>query len=302
MMLKKRILLTGSTGFIGNELYKKLLGREVVILNRSEMPIRSGDKYYHYDMRSDTSVFDEVGTVIHCAGIAHSKDTQSMHEVNVQQTIELARASMDAGVSKFIFLSSIGVNGKSTFTPFDESSSCEPYDEYSRSKFEAELELKKLVAGSEMNLVIVRPPLVYGPDAKGSFNLLIKLCKSRIPLPFLLFNNKKSFIFVENLVSFLIACIDVKFSKTELFLISDMSDVSTSELIALIRNKLGRPVFLFPFPVTILKYLLSIIGKKDLVSKLEDPLQVDSRYAVKFTGWKPQITLSEGLERSISNR
>jgi UDP-glucose 4-epimerase len=217
-------------------------------------------------------------------------------QVNYHATVRLAQTAKDLGVKKFIFTSSIQVNGESTQTePFSEISKPIPANSYALSKLEAEKALQNIC--SNMDLIIIRPPLLYGPHCKGNFQSLIKLCKLPVPLPFgLSTNNKRSLLYVGNFSDFVIRCIESS-GKTGIYLIADDIPLSTASMIKLIRESLGSRSLLMPIPY--LDNFLQLIGKKDVATKLLGSLEVDITKAKKDFNWTPPYTPKEGIYRTI---
>jgi nucleoside-diphosphate-sugar epimerase len=245
--------------------------------------------------------------VIHLAARVHVireavDDTLAeFRHVNTEGTINLARQSASAGVRRFIFLSTIGVNGSSTlprkvFAPSDTPS---PHDPYSMSKYEAEIGLDSIAQSTGMELVIIRPPLVYGPKNPGNMARLFKVTDTGIPLPLTaLGTNIRSFVGVSNLIDLILHCLVHPAAANQTFHVSDDDDISTAELLRRMGKALGKPVRNLPIPQTMLKTGLRLIGKGEWVDKLCGDLRVDISETKRVLGWKPKVTMEEELERT----
>lgn len=307
------ILLTGATGFIGRCLVK-LLSENILInvVGVSRVSQHENSPRIRYvqmpDMQSTNDwnhAIDGCEVVIHLAGRAHvlqdssSDPLAEFRAVNVQGTLTLARQAMTAGVKRFIFISSIGVNGShTTDKPFDEHSVAAPHADYALSKLEAEQGLRELVQGSDMQLVIIRPPLVYAGSAPGNFQRLLKLVASGVPLPFALVDNRRSMIALENLVSFIGLCVEHPAAANELFLISDGTDVSTPEIIYNLAKGMGRNAYLCPLPDSLMRWGASLLGKQAMYSQLCGSLAIDSRKTQNLLGWRPVVSAVDALQQA----
>jgi UDP-glucose 4-epimerase len=237
--------------------------------------------------------------------VLNDKSENSYHayaEVNIATTNNLALQAANMGVKRFIFISSIKVNGETTsMVPFNELNTPSPEDDYGKTKYEAENELRVIAANSNMEIVIIRPPLIYGKGVKANFKNLIKLCHYKLPLPFGAIDNKRSMVYIENLVDFIITCASHPKAANQTFLISDDKDVSTTELIQTIRQSLGLPALLIPMPQKWLVYLLNLIGKNSLAIRLCGNLQVDISKAKTLLDWKPPYTFKQGIQKTIDS-
>ena len=309
------ILLTGSTGFVGSALLhelQKLSGYSVICAARK----KASDVVYpsvevgNIDSETDYSeALIGKDVVIHPAARAHiMKDEVAdplaeYQKVNVAGSENLARQAAAAGVKRFIYISSVKVSGESTSgkVPYTESMTAAPEDAYGQSKYEAEEALKKIAEETGMELVIIRPPLVYGPGVKANFLSLLKLSKLSVPLPFGLVNNQRSMIYRENLVDFIIQCIDHPNAANQTFLISDGHDLSLSNLIRTIRKAMNKPAWLLPVPISLFKLAGKLTGKTAVVDRLVGDLQVDSSKAQRLLGWKPPYTVEEGIKATVAD-
>lgn len=252
-----------------------------------------------------SATLTNVTVVIHCAGLAHVPySTDKSHlsvfrSVNVDSTLRLATQAANSGVKRFIFISSIKVNGELTLPnfPFSELDTPLPSDNYGQSKMEAEILLQKLSDKSGMEVVIIRPPLVYGPGVKANFSALIKLIGSGWPLPLGSINNKRSFIGIDNLVDFIITCISHPNASNNVFLVSDGNDLSTTELVLKIAQTMGVRARLIPIPNKMLRVFGIIIGRKTEASKICNNLQISIAKANLVLRWSPVLSVEHGLKK-----
>ena len=310
-----KVLITGISGFIGNALAKKLSSiptYEVVGTTRSLTNKNCTEEKIHYvtvdDITAETNwseALDGVDVVVHLAGRAHvlkgDPDAESkFRTVNFDGAINLARQALEANVKRFVFISSIGVNGSHTIdAPFNELSTPAPTAAYGISKHDAEQALRKLVTKNKnMELVIIRPPLVYAAHAPGNFQRLLKLVASGIPLPFGVIKNQRSVVALENLIDFIIVCIRHPAAANELFLISDADDVSTVEIAKHLAEGMGQKSFLIPLPLILIRAGVSLIGKQALYSQLCESLTIDCTKALNLLDWKPVINSRAALQEA----
>ncbi|GIU46648.1 UDP-glucose 4-epimerase [Shewanella colwelliana] len=300
------ILVTGGTGFVGDHLLKRLLadGFEPLCLVRvnSDLPVES---YVIPDLNSQTrfdNVFRGIDLVIHCAARVHAMNDQSSNlldefrEVNTAGTINLARQAVDAGVKRFIFVSTIKVNGESTAIgkPFTESDDRCPEDFYGKSKSEAEVQLLELAKETGLEVVIIRPTLVYGPGVKANFASLLKLVSKGLPLPFgCIKDNKRSLVSVKNLVDLIVTCVDHPKAANQVFLVSDDHDISTAEMVKHMSQAQGKSCRLLPVPLWCYRLVGKFTGKMDVVDRLLGSLQVDITHTKNTLGWTPPQTLED---------
>ena len=320
-----KVLLTGATGFIGKAVIEGLLSDscevKAFVRQFSEVIPLAVEQVIVGDLAdltlSDTSClsrnFKDIDVVVHTAARVHIMNDSSnplakFRKVNRDATLVLARCAAEAGVKRFIFLSSIKVNGELTgpsqpFTPDDVHV---PDDPYGLSKYEAEQGLLALAQKTKMDVVIIRPPLVYGPGVKGNFASMIKWMNKPLPLPFGAIHNQRSLIALDNLVSFISLCIDLEKSSkasNQVFLICDGEDVSTTQLLKKIGqafslySPLGAKAWLLPVPVYIMAYLAKLLGKGDIANRLFCSLTVDSSKACDLLGWKPLVDIDEQLAK-----
>jgi nucleoside-diphosphate-sugar epimerase len=221
--------------------------------------------------------------------------------LNTDGTLNLARKAAAAGVHRFICLSSIKVNGEATHygRPFTPDDLAAPQDPYGISKHEAEVGLREITRTTEMQVVIIRPTLVYGEGAKGNFKSLMKLVAKSLPLPLDSIKNRRSFVGIDNLVDFIITCLEHPAAANETFMVSDGEDLSTPDLIRRMARAMNRPARLLSVPVWALKAGASLLGKGDAVQRLCGNLQVDISKSRELLGWSPPISVDEGLRRAV---
>ena len=305
--MKKNILITGSSGFIGRHLVKSLEcnnDRDLILLSRRldpEAPFLQ--LVASLESITEPVIEYEIDTVVHLAGIAHRSSVESnstddfFKKINTNATLNLAKVLSRKGLKRFVFVSSIGVNGTSTNAPFTDTTVPSPHTNYALSKYEAEEGLKTLSQELGFELVIIRPPLVYGLSAPGNFESLVKLV-SKVPvLPFGFTNNLRSFISVDNLASFLSICVSHPKAAGEIFLISDGEDVSTKEFTNAIAKGLGRSLYQLPVPVNLMNFVAKLLGRGKQAEQLFGSLQVNSSKASELLGWKPSETMSQAMKK-----
>jgi len=306
------ILITGATGFVGRSVVKQLLNKhyDVRACSRQDnvgMP-NAAEIFTIGDIAGDTAWHQAllgVDVVIHCAARAHIMNDLALdplvefRKMNRDATLNLAIQVADAGVKRFIFISSIKVNGEETSVdlPFKPDDKNIPTDPYGLSKYEAEQGLLALAKETGMEVVIIRPPLVYGPNVKANFASMMAWVNKGVPLPFGAIHNQRSLIALDNLVSFIMLCMNHPKAVNEVFLVSDNEDVSTSELLRKVAKAFGRQSRLMPVPVGLMTFCAKLIGKGDVANRLFSSLQVDSSKAGDLLGWKPVVTMDEQLKK-----
>ena len=301
--------MTGANGFIGKAISRALIhhGFEVIGAVRQPFELDGASilKISGVDGQTDWSEsLAGVECVIHTAARTHViKDTaaspyEEFYKVNVAGTLNLAQQAVKQGVRRFIFISSIGVNGNHSSKPFNESDRPNPREPYAVSKYEAEQKLMVLAKETELQVVIIRPPLVYGLNAPGNFGSLMRWVNKGVPLPLGAINNKRSLVALDNLVSFVIHCVDHPKAANEIFLIADGEDVSTTELITQTAKALGKKPLLIPVPVGLMQLAAKILGQEAMANRLFGSLQINNAKAKELLGWKPAITMTEQLQKS----
>jgi nucleoside-diphosphate-sugar epimerase len=316
-MTDLKILLTGSNGFIGtffcsyaikHALNVRAASRKIKI-NFSHSSVNF---IFLKDLNSSTEwsdALDMVDVVIHLAAHVHVLNDaevdplNAFREVNVDATLNLARQAFKAGCKRFIFISSIGVNGAMTFIgkTFSENDPPSPHNAYAISKWEAEQALLNLAFETGLEVTIIRPPLVYGNNAPGNFGKLSRAVQKGWPLPLGAVHNQRSLIALDNLVDFIITCMNHPNAANQTFLVSDGQDLSTTELLKGMAKAAGVPSRLLPIPVWALQTAASVLGKGDVIQRLCGNLQVDISKARNLLGWTPPISVEEGLRRAMKS-
>ena len=305
------VLVTGASGFVGKVLCRQLLDRGVIlsVLTRNMLELGQGVKQYVFEgletVQPKAEWFDGIDVVIHLAARVHQMQSDPEHEARLQMTanrdatLKLASMAAESGVKQFIYLSSIKVNGEHTEgrPPFSESDSPAPVDFYGQSKWEAEQGLYQLVEGSDLNVTVIRPPLVYGEEVKANFRALLKLCGKGLPLPFGLINNGRSIVSVDNLVSFIICCCVNQAALNQTFMVADRHAISTPALVRLMASSQGRSAVLLPFPVVALMLLAMLVNKKSAVERLVQSLELDCSKAEQLLGWFPPAATDNEFKR-----
>ena len=253
-----------------------------------------------------TDALSGVKVVVHLAARVHIMRDEAadplaeFRRVNVEGTLNLARQAAEAGVRRFVYLSSIKVNGEQTLLgkPFTEQDLPTPLDPYGMSKYEAEEGLRKLAQKTGMEVVVIRPVLVYGPGVKANFLNMMRWLHKGVPLPLGAIHNRRSLVALDNLVDLIVTCIDHPAAANQIFLVSDGEDLSTTELLRRMGLALGRPARLIPVPVSLLTAWAALLGRRDMAQRLCGSLQVDISKTQTLLGWKPPISVDEGLRRT----
>ncbi len=301
------IAITGYSGFVGTELLKKInTEKQHLLLGRK--PISGNYKHQYFDLSNSVQKLDLSGAkvLIHCAARVHIMNDNSenpideFRAVNTKGTLNLATQAAQAGVKRFIFISTIKVNGESTTgrKPFNEQE-CSPEDPYGVSKAEAEQQLLALGQQTGMEIVIIRPPLVYGEGVKANFASLMRLVNKGFPLPFRSINkNKRSLVSVYNLVDLIKVCVEHPNAANKVFLVSDDHDLSTAEMVQLMAKVQGKSNVALPVPTTLFSIAGSILGKKHVVDRLIGSLQVDITHTKDTLKWIPPYSVEDGFKLS----
>lgn len=302
------ILVTGATGFVGRALIAELSRRQIVYRPISRAARRGFHAMGAIDGQTDWSeALTGIKTIVHLAARVHvMNDTAAdplaaFRAVNVDATLNLARQAARAGVRRFIFLSSIKVNGEGTTPgrPYKASDTAHPQDPYGQSKWEAEQALLALGDATGMEIVIIRPPLVYGPGVKANFAALMRWVQRPVPWPFGLVDNRRSLVFVGNLVDFIVLCAGHASRGRQVFLVSDGKDLSTGELIARLAKAMGQKPMLLPIPPALLRMAAAMLGRRAAADRLLGSLQVDIGETLAATGWVPPHSVDEGLRQTV---
>lgn len=308
-----RVLITGADGFVGSALFRALLGSahyDVAGSTRSHSLSDSADaKIFSVgNISRDTDwtlALKGQNVVIHTAaktygqGSMTSRQQQELREVNVHGTLNLARQAAEAGVKRFVFLSSVKVNGEQTKAGalFSENDKPNPSDFYGESKLEAEIGLRRLSEETGLEVVIIRPPVVYGPGAKGNFSKLIHMVQKGRPLPLGAAKNKRSFVAIDNLVDLISTCLNHPEAAGHVFLVSDGEDLSTADLVRSLARAADQKIKLLYVPASVMRVSAMCIGKSAYAIKLLGSLQVDLSKAKEILGWTPPVSVEEGLRR-----
>jgi UDP-glucose 4-epimerase len=309
------ILVTGATGFVGKAVVQRLLavdesGCVAVAVRRDDqkwpervLPHMMGE----LEPATNWSVaLEGVSLIVHCAARVHimqesaTDPLEEFRRINVQSTLNLARQAVAARVLRFVFVSSIKVNGEATqlgrlFTADDTPA---PLDAYGVSKMETEQGLREITRQTGMEVVIIRPPLVYGPGVKANFATMMRWLNRGVPLPLGAIHNQRSLVALDNLVDLIVTCFTHPAAANQTFLVSDGEDVSTTDLLRRLGQALGCPARLIPVPVSWLKLLSAAVGKQDVAQRLCGSLQVDISKTRRLLGWTPPLSLDEGLKKA----
>lgn len=310
--IKKRVLLTGATGFVGSALQQRILADDqydLTIAVRRVVEQPSIVQAVHVaDLTADTDWSDAlqgVDVVIHSAARAHvlvehaSDPLFEFRKANVEGALAIAQQALSAGVKRFVFISSIGVNGAATTDkPFTESDVPAPHAPYALSKLEAELALKTLCENREMELVTIRPPLVYAGHAPGNFARLLKLVSFGLPLPFALVKNQRSMVALDNLVDFVLCCISHPKAANQVFLIADQDALSTPAMLRYLSGGMDKSMLLFPLPVVFMRFCAKLVGREALFNQLCGSLEIDSSKARTLLGWTPPVSSQEAMRKT----
>ena len=314
--MKRRILVTGASGFVGQALVAHLVGldsNEVVAMMRASPANRlAGARYVAAgDMtagRLGAATLEGVEVIVHAAARVHvlnddkAKSAIEFDRVNVTATLELAHQAVAAGVRRFVFLSSIGVNGVQTDIgkPFTEADPPNPHNPYADSKLKAEQGLLLLSEQSGLELVIIRPPLVYGPGVRANFAALMRAVQRGWPLPLACVHNLRSMVAMDNLLSFIATCVDHPQAANTTFLVSDGQDISSPDLVRGLAQALGVAARLVPVPVSALQFVGRALGRGDVIQRVCGNLRVDISKARRVLAWQPPVSMNEGLRRAVA--
>lgn len=306
-----KILLTGATGFVGKSLHKQLDDHTVIMTSRSVIPgnITHSFKKTISSTEDFSECLNDVDIVIHTAARVHQMNDHSENplsefmETNCFGTLNLARQAAISGVKRFIFLSSIKVNGEQSHPgkPFRFDDPRRAVDPYGKSKAEAELGLLKIADDTQLEVTIIRPPLVYGPGVKANFAALLKLASKNLPLPLGSVSNRRSFVALDNLVSLIVTCIDHPKAANQVFLVSDDSDVSTPTLFTIMVEAFGKKSLLFNINPILLKGVARLIGKGPMIDRLCKDLRLDIEHTKNLLDWAPVISLVDGVKVCVSD-
>lgn len=306
--MSMRVLVTGASGFVGRALCPALRTDGHSVLRAVRRDDGQPDTVVSGDLGPSCEWLDRVecpDVIVHLAARVHQMnerqdDAERLHqEANTQGTLALARRARERGVRRFVFVSSVKVNGEGRSQPYRADDIPRPADAYARSKADAEAGLMQIAAqGGGMEVVIIRPPLVYGPGVGGNFGSLLKWVRRGYPLPLAsVTGNRRSFVAIDNLVSLIVLCIDHPSAVGAIWMVSDDQDVSTAVLLRRMAAALGRPVRLLPLAPSLLGLVATICGKQAAMVRLCGDLSVDVSATRRTLGWSPVVSLDEGLRR-----
>ena len=309
------ILVTGASGFIGRYLCAELESRGNAVRRAVRRALPDGTSGVSFSVGDFCGLTDwtealyRTDIVVHLAARAHVLRDEASHplaefrRVNVDGTMNLARQAHVAGVRRLVFVRSIGVNGAETLgRPFTAEDVPSPHSPYAISKFEAETELREFARGAGMEVVIVRPPMVLGPEAPGNLGRLVRYLGLGMPLPLGAIKNKRSLVSVDNLVDLISLCLTHDSAPGNTFLVSDGEDISTTELLRRLSNAMGRRPWLLPVPTSVLRGMAVLLGKGALAAQICGSLQVDIEKTRRVLSWTPPLSLDEGIRRSVADR
>lgn len=309
-----RVLVTGANGFVGSALCSRLAGSDyelsLAVRQMSHDRPATGQEAIVGDIGPETDWHEAlmgVDVVVHLAARVHVMDETAadplaaFRAVNLEGTERLARMAAAQGVKRLVFLSTIKVNGEATLDqPFTEKDAPAPQDAYALSKWEAEQMLLSVAAETDLEVVIIRTPLVYGPGVKGNFLRLLKLVSAGIPLPLGSISNCRSMICLDNLVDLLCCCLENPSAANQMFLVSDGEDLSTPQLLQGLARAMGTSARLFPLPLVFLNAALRLVGKQEEFNRLAGSLCIDSDYVRKRLGWQAPVSVDIGLQRTVA--
>ncbi len=310
-----RVLVTGANGFVGRALCLNLKQQGYLVRRVSRIASAQCEGVENTivgpidGMTNWLPALSHVDVVVHLAARVHvMSDTtvdplMEYRNVNVKGCLNLARQAAAAGVKRLIFLSSIKVNGEITQPghPFTADDVPAPQEPYGISKLEAEQGLRAIAVETELAVVVIRSPLVYGPGVGANFNAMLKAVASGVPLPLGAIDNRRSLVALDNLVNLITICLEHPKAVNQIFLVSDGEDLSTKELIGRVAKAMGKPARLFSVPVQLLKIGGALTHRQSAVRRLCESLQVDISKTTAFLGWTPPITVDEGIRRVLVN-
>lgn len=303
-----RVLVSGASGFIGKALCATLVSQHAVYgtTRREEDNLISGVNKLLWDgTDAALEALPQVDVIVHLAARVHfmrdsaAEPLTEFRLANVEMTRNLARWAAARGVKRFVFISTVKVNGEMTQPgrPFSPDDVPAPKDAYGVSKFEAELALQKICVEAGMEFVVIRPPLVYGPGVGGNFRMLLHWVQRGIPLPLGAVDNRRSLVALDNLIDLIAVCLTHPAAANQVFLVADAETISTPELLLKIARSCGRRIRLLPVPPAWLRCCAAILGKRSMADRLLSSLVVDSTKACDLLGWRPPVSMEEQLEK-----
>ena len=304
-----KLLVTGATGFVGTTLGSRLaeLGYEVVPSVRGKSGLPNEVVVGNLDVLTDWRLaFVNCDAVIHLAARVHVMNEPSQNPLalyratNTEGTLNLARQAAQSGVKRFVFISTIKVNGEGRDAPYRETDAAAPEDPYAISKWEAEQGLRQIERETGMEVVILRPPLVYGPGVKANFQRLLQVVRRGWPLPLGAIQNRRSLLYLGNFVDAIRLCVEHPAAAGQTFLLDDGEPVSTPELIRALARAMGRPARLLAVPVGVLEFAGALLGRRAAVARLTGSLWVDSSAIRTRLGWTPPFSMAAGLAATVA--
>ena len=314
--MKKNILITGASGFLGSnlvELYMRDKVYKIYAASRKKINAQYNDCFFlnDFDLNKDKNLtlkYLNIDYIIHCAGVAHDcydspQSLLNLNAVNVQGTIRLARQAIQNRVKKFIFISSVKVYGEDSRNRILQADDTPgPIGPYASSKLLAENALWEMTKNTETRLIVIRPPLIYGPAVKANFLKLTKLI-SRLPIiPVNCFSEPRDYVYIENLYDFINVCIVNPLADDQTFLVSDGKDITFDQLILSFLKILNRKPLLLPVPLAIIKLCAFLAGKSSELKKVMVPFQVSIEKNKRLLDWEPKFTMNEGLIKTLIDR
>lgn len=308
----RNILVTGANGYIGTALCNHLINRGNQVIGVARGKKREGKTVIVDDIAAFDGwqeVLGGIDAIVHLAGRAHilkdraNDPLEEFRRINTRATIKLAEAAALAGVKRMIFISSIGVNGNATYEKqFSVNDIPQPHSDYAHSKYEAELALHDIACRTGLEVTIIRPPLVYGPNAPGNYGSLMRWLASGRPLPLgAITMNRRSFVSLDNLVDLIEVCTNHPSAANQTFLVSDGEDLSTTDLLCRVSSAMGKTPKLFPVPPSLLRFFANAIGKRDVAQRLLDDLRVDIQHTCNMLAWKPPFSVDDSIKKSAIN-
>ncbi|MFM2588595.1 UDP-glucose 4-epimerase family protein [Vibrio sp. TBV020] len=308
-----KLLVTGSSGFVGRQLTKQcaLNGWEVCSVSRARTQESLCPSTFVVDSIDGAtdwhSAFVGIDCVVHCAARVHqmkeskAEAIKAYRETNTEGTLNLARQAAQAGVKRFVFVSSIKVNGEfsNPKQPFLPDSTYVPANPYGLSKYEAEVQLRQLAKETGLEVVIIRPPLVYGPEVKANFLSMMRWMDKGVPLPLGAIHNSRSVVYLDNLVDLLLTCCRHPKAAGEVFLVSDDNDISTTQLLNTVASAMGKSARLLPIPMSLITFSAKLIGKPQLSQRLCGSLQADITKTKTLLEWVPPVSFEEGIQKTV---
>lgn len=311
--MQTKILITGSNGFLGQYLCQFLAEQNYLVLAQT----RKAQTFSYpniininFDLNDSLDNIDlrKVEVIIHCAGRAHimneiaASPLEAYRQTNVQGTLNLAKKAVQSGVKRFIYLSSIKVNGEqTTIRPFKPSDIVNPEDPYGLSKYEAEQALLELSKETGLEVVIIRPVLIYGPNVKANFKSMVGLASKKLPLPIGCLDNKRSMVSIYNLADLIYTCMSHPKANREIFLASDQEDISVKQLFEKLAYYQNNKLIMLPVPKSLINFLASLVGKKAVASRLCSELVVDGSKNTQLLGWTAPYTVDASLEKMFNS-